>query len=373
VVGVTTHKRVLAVAAVSFSLLAAGCSGGSSPQQATSGPTAVGAAQRIVPLRLRAITPTHKLYAHTPIVVSFSTPLSATTPTPTVTPQLPGKWAITGATATFTPARDYAPQTTYTVTIPGGRSGMINSSGGHMRKAHHAALHSPTPTVSFAEQILARLHYLPLTTSAARPSTATAAAAAVYRPPAGHFSWRWASTPAALHGLWAPDKPNSLLQGALLAFQHQAGLTPDELLGPTTWKALIAADTAHSRDPNTYSYIYANLSTRPQTLTLWRAGHTVLTSPTNGGVPGALTPDGTFPIYERLTSTTMSGTNPDGSHYSDPGVPWVNYFSGGSAVHGFPRTSYGTPQSVGCLELPIPTAQTVFGLVNYGTLVTVTG
>ena len=66
--------------------------------------------------------------------------------------------------------------------------------------------------------------------------------------------------------------------------------------------------------------------------------------------------EGTFlltrkPIYERLTTTTMSGTNPDGSHYSDPGVKWVNYFSGGSAVHGFPRASYGSPQSVGCLEL----------------------
>jgi hypothetical protein len=51
----------------------------------------------------------------------------------------------------------------------------------------------------------------------------------------------------------------------------------------------------------------------------------------------------------------------------------VNYFSGGSAVHGFPRASYGSPQSVGCLELPIPTAQRVFGIINYGTLVTVNG
>jgi hypothetical protein len=69
----------------------------------------------------------------------------------------------------------------------------------------------------------------------------------------------------------------------------------------------------------------------------------------------------------------MSGTNPDGSKYSDPGVKWVNYFSGGSAVHGFPRASYGSPQSVGCLELPIPTAERVFGMVDYGTLVNVQG
>jgi hypothetical protein len=111
----------------------------------------------------------------------------------------------------------------------------------------------------------------------------------------------------------------------------------------------------------------------PQSLSVWVAGKTVLSSPVNGGVASAPTPLGTFPVYERLTSTTMSGTNPDGSHYSDPGVPWVNYFSGGSAVHGFPRASYGSPQSVGCLELPIPTAERVFGLINYGTLVTVNG
>jgi lipoprotein-anchoring transpeptidase ErfK/SrfK len=78
-------------------------------------------------------------------------------------------------------------------------------------------------------------------------------------------------------------------------------------------------------------------------------------------------------VYERFPSTTMSGTNPDGSHYSDPGVRWVNYFSGGSAVHGFPRASYGSPQSVGCLELPIATAKRVFDLIGYGTLVDVAG
>jgi lipoprotein-anchoring transpeptidase ErfK/SrfK len=69
----------------------------------------------------------------------------------------------------------------------------------------------------------------------------------------------------------------------------------------------------------------------------------------------------------------MTGTNPDGSHYSDPGVPWVNYFNGGDAVHGFPRGSYGTPQSNGCVELPIETAAKVFPLLAIGDLVIVSG
>ena len=48
----------------------------------------------------------------------------------------------------------------------------------------------------------------------------------------------------------------------------------------------------------------------------------------------------------------MEGTNPDGSHYNDVGVPWVNYFSGGDAIHGFVRPGYGWPQSLGCVEVP---------------------
>ena len=35
----------------------------------------------------------------------------------------------------------------------------------------------------------------------------------------------------------------------------------------------------------------------------------------------------------------------------------MNYFNGGDAVHGYPRASYGFPQSNGCVELPIETAK----------------
>jgi lipoprotein-anchoring transpeptidase ErfK/SrfK len=67
----------------------------------------------------------------------------------------------------------------------------------------------------------------------------------------------------------------------------------------------------------------------------------------------------------------MSGTNPDGSHYSDPGIPWVSYFHGGDALHGFIRPGYGYPQSDGCVEMPISNAAVVFPLTPLGTLVTV--
>ena len=49
----------------------------------------------------------------------------------------------------------------------------------------------------------------------------------------------------------------------------------------------------------------------------------------------------------------MSGTNPNGTHYDDPGIRWISYFHGGEALHAFNRASFGTPQSLGCVELPL--------------------
>ena len=367
-----SRVRVLVVAAAAAGLIAGCSAAGPAAPHPLSGTTHTDSTP-VVALHVRHVNPRHRLNGGSEITVAFSTSLSTSSPTPVIHPALPGGWTVSGATATFTPSATYAPDTAYTVTVPAGPHGVSGTTGGHLNRPVHVKLHSPTPSVTFAEQILSRLGYLPLRSTAAAPTTTQAEAEAVYTPPHGRFHWRWSTTPDALKDLWAPDQPNSLLQGAILAFQHHAGLTPDELLGPDTWKALLAADLAHRDDPDPYSYIYADLSTRPQTLTLWRTGSVVLTSPVNGGVAGAPTPDGTFPVYERLESTTMSGTNPDGSHYSDPGVPWVNYFDGGSAVHGFPRASYGSPQSVGCLELPIPTAKDVYAQISYGTLVTVTG
>ena len=107
-------------------------------------------------------------------------------------------------------------------------------------------------------------------------------------------------------------------------------------------------------------------------LYVWRGGHFIYQTLANTGIPEAPTAVGTWPVYLRFTSTTMSGTNPDGTHYDDPGVPFVSYFNGGDAVHGFWRSQFGFPQSLGCVELPISNAAIVYNYDNYGTLVTVT-
>jgi hypothetical protein len=50
----------------------------------------------------------------------------------------------------------------------------------------------------------------------------------------------------------------------------------------------------------------------------------------------------------------------------------VAYFRAGEAVHYFPRGSYGFPQSLGCVELPLDAAARAWPYLTYGSLVTVT-
>jgi lipoprotein-anchoring transpeptidase ErfK/SrfK len=76
-------------------------------------------------------------------------------------------------------------------------------------------------------------------------------------------------------------------------------------------------------------------------------------------------------VYARFWTTTMTGTDVDGYRYDVPNVPWVAYFNGGDAVHGYWRSSYGYPQSNGCVELPVNNAQVVWSMDPIGTLVNV--
>ena len=80
---------------------------------------------------------------------------------------------------------------------------------------------------------------------------------------------------------------------------------------------------------------------------------------------------GTFAVFEHIPVGTMSGTNPDGSKYHDPGIRWISYFNGGDALHAFNRASFGTPQSLGCVELPLAQAAKVWPYTPIGTLVTI--
>ena len=219
-------------------------------------------------------------------------------------------------------------------------------------------------SVTWEEQLLATLHYLPLTFTPSSPANDPAA------PASGTFSWTYTNLPLRLSSLWLQGASNVLVTGALMHFQSDHQLPTTGVADLTTWDALMSAVEQHQVNPSPYSYVDVS-ETLPQTLILYVANKATFHALVNTGISVSPTALGTYPVYLRYTTQTMSGTNPDGSHYSDPGIPWVSYFNGGDALHGFIRSTYGWPQSLGCVEMPFNDAKTIWPYTPIGTLVTV--
>ncbi len=324
-----------------------------------------------------------------PITLTFDEPVARAlgTARPRVSPTTAGTWTEPDAdTLVFTPrGLGFGPGTAITVSFDRRVTVVSGSSAGPVVAAASGFYHFTITqaSVSRLQQILAQLHYLPLNFTPApgvrSPTTVAGEEATLGSPLKGSFSWRWQSTPASLQAQWQPSSPTVMVKGALMTFMAATesssynGYTADDetvnQLVDASWTALLSAAAANQVDPEPYSYVYVS-ETLPETLSLWENGTTVLTSPTNTGIPEEPTALGTYPVYVRYTFNYMSGFNPDGSYYDDP-VYWINYFNGGDAVHGFVRASYGFPQSLGCVELPIPTAQVAFNHLAIGDLVTV--
>jgi hypothetical protein len=231
----------------------------------------------------------------------------------------------------------------------------------------------PGGSVLRLHQLLADAGYLPVDWHPAGDPVARtprAEVAAAVAPPAGSFSWRFHNTPPQLSRQWVPDRITQITRGAVMMFQHDHDLTVDAFAGPMVWHALLLDAIGGKRRTGGYSYVYVHTHL-PQLLTLWHNGETVLTSPGNTGIPATPTDPGTFPVFEHIPVGTMSGTNPDGTHYHDPGIRWISYFHGGEALHAFTRASFGTPQSLGCVELPLEAAAKVWPYTPIGTLVTI--
>ena len=232
----------------------------------------------------------------------------------------------------------------------------------------------PTPSTLRLQQLLAKLGYLPLTwrpQGADAPKTAAAQTQAAIHPLAGTFGWRYSNTPPQLAALWRQGRWTTMIQAAVMTFESEHGLAVDGIAGPKVWQALLADLLAGRRSNRGYSYVLVH-RTVPQTLVLWHNGATLLQARVNTGVPAAPTPFGTHAVFEHHPSGTMSGVNPNGSHYHDPGIRWISYFNGGEAIHGFNRATYGFPQSVGCVEAPVATAARIWPYTPIGTLVTIT-
>jgi lipoprotein-anchoring transpeptidase ErfK/SrfK len=128
---------------------------------------------------------------------------------------------------------------------------------------------------------------------------------------------------------------------------------------------VMAAGASADADPAS-QYIYISKQT-PQRLYVIDDGRVLFESPVNTGVSAAPTPDGRFRVFASLRKRTMKGTDPrTGRKYTDRDVPYVMYFDGGKAIHGFYRRGYGYPQSLGCIELPVSKARELYQLLDGG-------
>ncbi len=307
---------------------------------------------------------------NTTIAVSFSQPLLFGSPAPSLHPAVAGTWQLVGTyEMLFTPAASFVPSTTYTVTVPSGSSGVRASNGSVLTKPVAASFTIAPGSVLRLQQLLATLGYLPLAFSGPTPEPSEMAL-----PQPGTFLWRDSGFPAQYTSLWSPARASALTDAAIMAFETQNGLDVDAdgAAGPAVWSSLLADAAAGKRDgePVTYVLVTKNL---PEHLTVWVNG--VLTFadvPCNTGVPGATTTDGTFEVFSHVQVSNMRGTDVTGTSY-DVTVPWASYFDGGEALHGYPRASYGFPQSNGCVEMPIYTAGRVWPSTPIGTVVTVVG
>jgi len=233
-----------------------------------------------------------------------------------------------------------------------------------------------------------------------------------------HDAWLW-PVPHSLQKAsdeYAWDAENPFIRGAVVQFERANGiLGPRGVSYGRLHKQVIAAIFRKDAkpDPWPYEWVYvtkASGTKQPEALHVWEQGkgwiwHTLV----NTGVLGG-TPDGTWPIYQRLPKTTMRGVFPEpiswsayramagqrvpqwtgstlmqaargmvNGHpvrwvpYNDPGILWVNYFDDGRGIHYYPRASYGIPQSAGCVEEPYKAAPVTYKLLHYGVPVTVSG
>jgi peptidoglycan hydrolase-like protein with peptidoglycan-binding domain/lipoprotein-anchoring transpeptidase ErfK/SrfK len=311
-----------------------------------------------------------------PIRLTFSRPVSQALDgkQPTISPAVAGKWTtVDSHTLVFRPSGTGAPfaaalnvRFPATVLVAGATGAAARST---------TALHLAVAGASFLrlQQLLAQEGYLPVVWNPAGADishTMRSEVKAAVSPPAGRFRWRYPNTPHELQALWKTGEPNEIIRGAVMMFQHEHNLTVDGIAGPKVWHAVLADAAAGKRHPGGYSYVYVHRDV-PQKLTLWHNGDVILTSPGNTGVPAAPTALGTWPVFEHIPVGRMSGTNPDGTHYDDPGIQWISYFHGGEALHAFNRASFGTPQSLGCVELPLASAAKVWPYTPIGTLVTI--
>jgi len=377
-----TTSRLAAPGAAALTGSGAGHSSGAAKGSGASASHPLGKAATTVPDAFRVVSTSPAngasgVDAFKPLEVDFSAPVSTLGALPQLEPPLAGSWRQMSADVLqFDPSSPAMPQSTEKLVIPGGSAGVMSQQGPVLPTTTTVSWQVASGSVLWAQEVLAQLGYLPLTftpdatTQAGSAAGAGSSMADLYEPPSGSFTWRYADTPATLKAAWAPGVANRMTRGAIVAFERAQKMIPYTTVRAPLWPALLTAEEDGTTNPHGYSYVMVSENS-PESISIWHNGAIVYKSVANTGIASTPTPIGTFFIYLRYASQTMEGYNPNGQYYEDHGVRWINYFDGNDAIHGFVRSSYGFPQSLGCVELPVANAAVAWTWLHYGTLVTV--
>ncbi len=305
------------------------------------------------------------------ISLTFTKPVALHKVTPILTPHVSGDWVQSSPTTLrFDLAAPLVPGVQEQVTVPGGTSGLLGTAGEELARPTTITFDTVPGDMLRVQQLLAGLDYLPLSFT---PSGPAPPASDLAVDQTGAFAWRWPDQPSQLMSLWVQGQENEIFKAAVESFENQNGIGVDGIAGPAVWTSLINDTIDHKMNAAPYVYVLVN-KVEPENLTLWDNGAAQYVGiAVNTGAPGADTTDGSYAVFEHVRYSDMQGTNPDGTTYNDPNVPYASYFNGGDALHGFIRASYGTPQSNGCVEMTYADASLVWPLTPIGTLVTVEG
>lgn len=359
----------------------------------------------------------------TKLIVKLSRPLAGSVPPPTLSPPVAGSWAGCGTDELcFTPSTPFPGGVTERLVVPlSVRSVERRATATHhhassaatdasdrktvVTREFHLSFTAAAESTGLAQVLLAQLGYLPLHLAqqlvpvggaqpghgASTPSkTPISVANAGSEPvsgagapstleasdPATALTFRYVDTPSAVQAMWQPGVDNTMTQGALVQFERVHGIEDGgyppygTTVTPTVWHALVQASLTATGDPDPYSVAEVSEAS-PERLVLWSNGATALTTLVNTGIAGGATPTGDYFVYLRYTEQTMHGYTTTGQPYVYHDVPDVNYFSGNFAIHGFPRASYGFPQSQGCVEVPLNEAPVIYSDLHYGSLVVI--
>jgi len=327
------------------------------------------------------ITTATSLAVNAPVVRLVSTtPIDAAQIPPLViAPALRTVWVQVAPNAVQAMVKAQPLATSYSVRVP---TQLSCSSTCTVASSRSITLSSLAGT-TYVAQLLAELNYLPVAFTPATPGTDRT------QPTIGTFTWRFPNLPQSLKSQWNAGSTNAILRGAVMSFEDVHHLKTNGVVDAPVLLALqndVAAG-ASGLSPRPWNFVDVSKSgygnSHLEMLSLYIDG--VITPPphcsscwddgsyikVNTGISVAPTASGTYPVWYRYRVQTMRGTNPDGSHYVDAGIQWVSYFNGGDALHQFFRRTYGSPQSLGCVEMATFDAKFVWPHTPIGTLVNV--